>query len=67
MIPKILEAVAELAQNPYPIGGKKLRGTKHTYRIRVGDYRVVYSILSNVLIIDIIKVGHRRDIYRRLT
>jgi mRNA interferase RelE/StbE len=64
VIPKILEAVAVLAENPRPRGSKKLRETEHTYRIRVGDYRVIYSIFSSVLTIEIVKVGHRKDIYR---
>jgi mRNA interferase RelE/StbE len=66
-IPKILEAAAALAENPHPTGSKKLRGSEYTYRIRVGDYRVVYSVYSKVLVIEIVKVGHRKDIYRRLT
>jgi mRNA interferase RelE/StbE len=66
-IPKILEAAAALAENPHPTSSKKLRGSEYTYRIRVGDYRVVYSVYSKVLVIEIVKVGHRKDIYRRLT
>ncbi|MDR9402402.1 MAG: type II toxin-antitoxin system RelE/ParE family toxin [Halothece sp. Uz-M2-17] len=64
VIPKILEAVAALAQDPRPRSSKKLRGTDHTYRIRIGDYRIVYSVFPNVLTIEIVKVGHRKDIYR---
>ncbi|ADJ29344.1 type II toxin-antitoxin system RelE family toxin [Nitrosococcus watsonii] len=41
IIPKVLEAVAALAENPYPGGSIKLRGSEHTYRIRVGNYRVI--------------------------
>ena len=67
VIPKILEAVAALAQNPYPRGSKKLRGTEHTYRLRVRDYRVIYSVFPSILTIEIVKVGHRQDIYRQLT
>ena len=68
VIPKILEVVESLAQDPNPIGSKKLRSAKRMYRIRVGDYRIVYSVFANILlIIEIIKVGHRKDIYRKLT
>lgn len=53
-----------LAENPYPDGCKKLSGSDHTYRIRVGDYRIVYTVDNGLLIIEVIKVGHRKDIYR---
>ncbi len=56
-IPKILEAAAALAENPHPAGSKKLRGSEYTYRIRVRDYRVVYSVYSNALVIEIVRVG----------
>jgi mRNA interferase RelE/StbE len=63
-IPKIIEAVKELSNNPYPQGTKKLVSTEKTYRIRAGDYRIVYEILENKLIIQIIRVRHRKDAYR---
>ena len=62
---RILQAVENLADNPYSSGSKKLIGSDSIYRIRVGDYRIVYNIKSSVLIIEIIKVGHRREIYRQ--
>ena len=65
IIPRILQAVENLANNPYSSGSKKLIGSNSIYRIRVGDYRIVYNIKSSVLIIEIIKVGHRREIYRQ--
>ncbi|MDJ0575963.1 MAG: type II toxin-antitoxin system RelE/ParE family toxin [Xenococcaceae cyanobacterium MO_234.B1] len=65
IIPRILQAVENLANNPYSSGSKKLIGSDSIYRIRVGDYRIVYNIKSSVLIIEIIKVGHRREIYRK--
>ena len=66
-IPKVLAAVEALADDPHPKGSKKLAGSEHTYRIRVGNYRVVYSIQAAVLIIEVIKVGHRKDVYRTLS
>ena len=62
----IQEKIAALAVNPRPIGSQKLQGAKTTplYRIRCGDYRVVYSIEDFQLIIIIVEVGHRREIYR---
>ncbi len=53
-----------LAQDPLPFGVKKLSGTESTYRLRVGDYRIIYDIEKRVLRILVLKVGHRKDIYR---
>ncbi len=50
-IPKIISAVEELFINPYPFGVKKLFDTENNYRIRVGDYRIVYSVFQSQLII----------------
>ncbi len=66
-IQRILSAVESLLKNPYPAGSRKLRNAEHTFRVRVGDYRVVYSIVSNELMIEIIRVGHRKDIYDKLS
>jgi mRNA interferase RelE/StbE len=63
-IPKILEVIEGLAIEPRPSGCKKLVGSEHTYRIRVGDYRVVYEINDGTLVILVIRVRHRRDAYR---
>jgi mRNA interferase RelE/StbE len=52
-----------LASNPHPPGAKKLQG-EEAYRIRVGDYRVVYEIKGKQLIVLVLRIGHRRDIYR---
>lgn len=62
---RILSAVEELSANPYPAGTKKLVGAEHSYRIRVGDYRIVYSIWASRLAIEIVRVGDRKDIYRQ--
>ena len=67
VIPKIITAVESLQDEPHPPGHKKLQGSEHTYRIRVGDYRVVYSIENQILLIEIVKVGHRKDIYKKFT
>ena len=56
-------AITELANNPRPIGYKKLKGTG-AYRIRVNNYRVIYDILDNILTVEVVAVGHRKDIYR---
>ena len=64
IIPRIVEAIKELAEDPYPQGVKKLIGFDHTYRIRVGDYRILYNIYQDKLIIEIIRIRHRKDAYR---
>lgn len=60
---RIIAAILRLAADPRPVGCRKLVGLPH-YRIRVGDYRAVYGIDDGKLIILIVEVGHRRDIYR---
>lgn len=60
----MLNAVEPLAKNPRPDGCKKLQGGASAYRIRVGDYRVIYTVDDAVLIVAIERVGHRREVYR---
>lgn len=64
MIPKIVSAIGDLSDNPYPQGVKKLVGSEHSYRIRFGDYRVIYEVIENKLIIEIVRVRHRKDVYK---
>lgn len=63
---KILDSVQLLAINPRTelLHSKKLKGADTLFRIRVGDYRVIYTIEDNVIRITVIKIGHRREIYR---
>lgn len=61
---QIREKVMELRDNPRPEGCKKLQGSGDLYRIRCGDYRVIYTITDSVLLVLVIEVGHRREIYR---
>ena len=58
----LLDAIEELAVNPRPSGCKKLKG-RSGYRIRKGDYRIIYDIYDDVLIVDVIAAGHRKEIY----
>jgi mRNA interferase RelE/StbE len=60
---KILARIETLRENPRPVGCAKLSGEEY-YRVRQGDYRIVYEIEDNRLIVIVVKVGHRRDIYR---
>lgn len=64
-VPRVIAAIKGLAENPYPQGVKKLAGFEHTYRVRVGEYRVLYEIHENRLIIETIRVKHRKDVYKR--
>ena len=59
---KIKTAILKLSNNPRPNGYKKLRG-RNGYRIRVGNYRIIYEIFDDFLIIEVIDLGHRKDIY----
>lgn len=65
MIPVIKTAIADLADNPRPNGYKKLKG-EDAYRIRVGDYRVIYEIDDDITLVTVVSVGHRKDLYKKL-
>ena len=54
----------ELASQPRPPGSEKLFGPEDLYRIRVGDYRIVYQIRDEELLVSVLKIGHRREVYR---
>ena len=56
--------IADLANDPRPPGAKKLKGTEALWRIRVGDYRVVYEIREQILLVLVVRVAHRREVYR---
>jgi mRNA interferase RelE/StbE len=53
-----------LAEEPRPSGVVKMAGEAFTYRVRLGDYRIVYEVQDEVLCILVIKVGHRREVYK---
>ncbi len=61
---RIAGAIDKLALEPRPAGSVKLVGFDIEYRIRVGDYRVIYQIHDSILIVLVIEIGHRKDIYR---
>jgi len=64
-VPRVVEAVRNLMSNPFPMGTRKLAGSEQSYRIRVGVYRILYSVYVDKLIIEIIRVKHRKDAYKR--
>jgi mRNA interferase RelE/StbE len=61
---RILSAVESLAEDPLPHGVRKLKGSRYTYRIRVGEYRAVYSIDSDRKVVTVLAVRHRSDAYK---
>jgi mRNA interferase RelE/StbE len=61
---RIATHIDRLAHDPFPPGCKKLKGEPGHYRIRVGDYRVVYRVERSRVTIVVVKIGHRRDVYR---
>ncbi|MDP3875778.1 MAG: type II toxin-antitoxin system RelE/ParE family toxin [Methylobacter sp.] len=64
VVKAVSQLIDSLSENPYPDGCKKLFGFDQTYRVRTGNYRVIYSVFNEQLIIQILKIGHRKDIYR---
>ena len=62
-VEKIFASIENLSSEPFPRGCKKLKSEKNLWRIRVGDYRVIYSVYSDRLIIDVIRIRHRKEVY----
>lgn len=63
-VARIITAVEGLSLDPFPSGHTKLSGSERAYRIRVGDYRIIYEVFSGVLLIEVVRIGHRRDVYK---
>ncbi|HMI65520.1 MAG TPA: type II toxin-antitoxin system RelE/ParE family toxin [Cyclobacteriaceae bacterium] len=63
VVNRIVPAIKKLGDDPRPPGCKKLKGEHDTWRIRIGDYRVIYTVSDVVRIVDVRSVGHRKDIY----
>ena len=63
---RILTAIAALADVPRPPGSVQLQGPKGFHRVRVGDYRVVYLIEDRELLVCVVRIAHRKDVYGRL-
>lgn len=62
---RIMSAAMELGDDPRPSGSTKMKGTENEYRIRVGDYRVVYEVNDDENTVTLISCKHRKDIYRK--
>ena len=65
VIKRLLEAIEALAENPIPPGSRKIEGHP-LWRIKVGDYRILYQIDEEHFVVNTYRLGHRKDIYRRL-
>ena len=63
---RISAKIDSLAKNPRPRGTEKIEGREDLYCIRSGDYRIIYQVQARVLLILVVKIGHRREIYGRL-
>ncbi|HSH61884.1 MAG TPA: type II toxin-antitoxin system RelE/ParE family toxin [Acidimicrobiales bacterium] len=61
---RVRAAIDLLADNPRPPGCTKLTGEDAAYRVRVGVYRIVYEVLDDLLLVHVVRVGHRRDVYK---
>lgn len=61
---RLAQAIAALAGEPRPPGCEKLAGTEDRYRLRVGDYRILYQVRDVLRIVAVVTVGHRREVYR---
>lgn len=64
-VARILQRIEELRDNPRPAGSEKLSGQER-YRIRQGVYRIIYEVEDELLVITVVKVGHRKHVYKRL-
>ena len=60
---RVIERIKKLGEDPRPIGSKKLSG-QEKYRVRQGNFRILYQIFEDTLIVTVVKVGNRKDVYR---
>jgi mRNA interferase RelE/StbE len=61
---RITRKIDQLAGDPFPPGTEKLRAAADLWRIRLGDYRVIYTVERKELLVLVLKIGHRREVYR---
>jgi mRNA interferase RelE/StbE len=61
---RVVKQIVALGKEPRPPGSKKLSGTTNDWRIRVGDYRVLYEIADSIRVVRVYRVRHRREVYR---
>ncbi|WP_026332726.1 MULTISPECIES: type II toxin-antitoxin system RelE/ParE family toxin [unclassified Thioalkalivibrio] len=63
-VARILQRMEALQDHPRPVGSEKLSGQER-YRIRQGVYRIIYEVVDDLLVVTVVKVGHRKQVYRR--
>lgn len=61
---KVKKLVSSLALNPFPVGYLKLEGSDKIYRIRKGNYRIIYTVHKEIVTVTVLKIAHRKDAYR---
>lgn len=61
----LVKKILALADDPRPNGVTKLQGTENIYRLRQGDYRLIYTVYDDIVVVEVIKVGHRSDVYKK--
>ena len=61
---RVVTALEMLAITPFPQGCRKLSGIANTFRVRVGNYRIIYEVLVETVVVKVLKIGHRKDVYR---
>ena len=61
---RVIRRLEALGKDPRPHGVEKLEGVESTYRVRLGEYRIVYEIQDKILVVLVLKVGHRKEVYR---
>lgn len=63
---QVANKINQLADNPENLKPEKIQGSDSFYRVRSGDYRIIYEIIDNELVILVVKIGHRREIYKKI-
>jgi len=61
---RVIRAIKSLAGNPRPVGSRKIVGSEHDWRVRVGDYRIIYEVDDAARVVRVMYIRHRRDAYR---
>ena len=64
-IPKILEAIEDLSENPFPVQSRKMKSSESSYRLRLGDYRIIYQVDTENKVVSVYHARHRKDAYKR--
>ena len=65
IVARVISAVDSLSANPFPSGVRKLQGADKTYRVRAGEYRIIYEVIHERIVIVIVRVRHRKDVYKQ--